>query len=77
MNITDQARAEVVTLILERPIIAIELGLMSEEEFVALMHSTYRMLKRQSLISLASLDRRKRSYQDIIDFVNKAAGHGI
>lgn len=82
MNISDQAKSEVVTLLLERPIVAMELGFMAEDDFVALMHSIHRLLKRQSLTSLASVSGssvkgQKRSYQDIIDLVRNAVKHGI
>jgi hypothetical protein len=74
-------KSEIVTLIYERPMVALELGLMAEEDFVRLMNAVHRRLRQQSMISLGSLNMkagsRSRSMQDILDLVKNVRAYGI
>lgn len=60
-------RDELVTILLECPMLAIGLGMMAEEDFAALMRKTHRKLRQQALARLAQINQGARSYEEILE----------
>jgi hypothetical protein len=71
------ANLEIAEILCDRPLAAIELGLMSEEDFIELMRSVHRKLKMQAMVSLAGIDTRTRmSFADILEAARRVSIDG-
>jgi hypothetical protein len=81
MVVDEKAKSERVSLFSEYPMVALELGLIAREDFLALMQAVHHKLRQQAMISLGSLNSQKasssKSMQDILDIVRNARTYGI